>query len=966
MALVSPRSIGTRSGVALAATVGAIAASGALSSGAHAQSAACWGRNLEGQCNPPTNLGSIQSIAGGLYHSIALRTNGSVVCWGSSGEGQTAVPAGLGPASAIASGHLHNLALLSNGTVVAWGRNLEGQSTVPAGLSGVTAVSAGWKHSVALKGDGSVVAWGSNTVGQLNVPATLGVATRIAAGGQHTLALRSNGTVVGWGAGTSSTGVNPHFGQSAPPAGLAGVTAIAGGTLHSAAVRTDGTVACWGLNSSGQCTVPAGLAGVASVVAGNAHTVALRTDGSIVGWGSGTSGQLAPPAGLAPASALFAGGQHSGGIVASAPSIAVVSTTPSTCSLANGAIDVTVTGAAATAWSGPNGFTSSSVDLGGLAAGSYTLTATGPGGSATTTVSVPGTADTAAPTITQFVPTVTRDADTSCNGAAFDFASTVVASDDCTAAGALSVTQTPVAGAILGLGTHAVTITVRDAAGNAATAQATFTVTGTPRPFCTDFDQDGFGDPATIAAFCQEPQGGIFGLLFHRLFERLDLLAVVTRFAVEFAEIFNHHTPLVAGQELHSLLHRSRRLGVLTSGQQGLREHQHQHAILGVIDQRVLPRVDRPLVVSPLKVLLTLVGEDSRTLAVFVVIGLRQRGLGRIGFGQHGTGRVRSRQLGPRFVGGHLRRIAGGQVGRRSSFHRRSNRLLRRNPCGPPAGDDRRDRRRFSHIVSWQFRGRGTQSSKFVTRRVGWDARLWRSGGRGHAGSILRCRGQWRGRSHWGGLSGGTNRLPGAQRGSGLPLGKPIDPRVDLQGRFQLDDLRFDKRGGALRRDRRIVPVGRVDAVVTVGVVVVDVAGGVQHLRRRGRPIVDSPVHQPRQTRPGEAEAQIAIAQRTVDRRDGEGTIPPPEEPGWRGVPTGGVPVPVVPPVASPANGVPAKPARPHIGAPGGIRISPAVTPAPVASPVTPPASVATPPAEGTAPRRAWPEVVGRTEAKEQ
>jgi alpha-tubulin suppressor-like RCC1 family protein len=63
--------------------------------------------------------------------------------------------------TAIAAGGFHSLALKSDGTVVAWGYNDFGQSTVPAGLSGVVAIAGGWFHSLALKSDGTVVAWGA-------------------------------------------------------------------------------------------------------------------------------------------------------------------------------------------------------------------------------------------------------------------------------------------------------------------------------------------------------------------------------------------------------------------------------------------------------------------------------------------------------------------------------------------------------------------------------------------------------------------------------------------------------------------------------------------------------------------------------------------------------------------------------------------------------------------------------------
>src|SRR5204863_8269787 len=80
-----------------------------------------------------------------------------------SSDRQSTVPGGLNGVVAIAAGGNHSLALKSDGTVVAWGGNSSGQSTVPGGLNRVVSVAAGGPHSLALKSDGTVVTWGDTT-----------------------------------------------------------------------------------------------------------------------------------------------------------------------------------------------------------------------------------------------------------------------------------------------------------------------------------------------------------------------------------------------------------------------------------------------------------------------------------------------------------------------------------------------------------------------------------------------------------------------------------------------------------------------------------------------------------------------------------------------------------------------------------------------------------------------------------
>jgi hypothetical protein len=84
--------------------------------------------------------------------------------------------------------------------------------------------------------------------------------------------------------------------------------------------------------------------------------------------------------------------------------------------------------------------------------------------------------DTQAPSIIGCAPPQTNAANLSCQASVPNFAGSVVATDNCTSANALVITQSPMAGTVVGVGTTNVTITVKDAANNPATCQTSFTV----------------------------------------------------------------------------------------------------------------------------------------------------------------------------------------------------------------------------------------------------------------------------------------------------------------------------------------------------------------------------------------------------------------------------------------------------------------------------------------------------------
>jgi hypothetical protein len=95
----------------------------------------------------------------------------------------------LANVTAIAGGANHSVALKSDGTVVCWGDNSQGQSTVPANLTNVVSISAGDNFTLVRRADGSLVSWGLNDLGQATIPTGLANVTGIACGGAHALAL---------------------------------------------------------------------------------------------------------------------------------------------------------------------------------------------------------------------------------------------------------------------------------------------------------------------------------------------------------------------------------------------------------------------------------------------------------------------------------------------------------------------------------------------------------------------------------------------------------------------------------------------------------------------------------------------------------------------------------------------------------------------------------------------------------
>jgi alpha-tubulin suppressor-like RCC1 family protein len=292
---------------------------------------------------------SITQIAAGVWHSLALTSDGRVLAWGDNeygqlGDGTTtssntpvevALPEGV-TVTQIAIGHHYSLAVTSDGRGLGWGWNGYGELgdgtttsrdtpvevALPAGVT-ITQISGQYVHSLAVTSDGRALAWGWNGQGELGdgtttqrltpIEAALppGVTvTQVAAGGNQSLALTSDGGALAWGwngygqlgDGTTTDRYTPV--PVALPPGVT-LTEVAYGSVQALALTSDGRALAWGYNAHGQLgdgtttdrytpvpvALPDGVT-VTQISGGLNHSLALTSDRRALAWGANRSGQL--------------------------------------------------------------------------------------------------------------------------------------------------------------------------------------------------------------------------------------------------------------------------------------------------------------------------------------------------------------------------------------------------------------------------------------------------------------------------------------------------------------------------------------------------------------------------------------------------------------------------------------------------------------------------------------------------
>ena len=304
----------------------------------------------------------LQTLAGGLFASCGIATNGAAFCWGSNIVGQLgAGPTGphVGPMpvaggltfTQVSLGSFATCAVATGGALYCWGdptNSVFGNGTAPGGGLVTTPIAAGngrkftevhvgMGHSCGMS-SGAVYCWGHNAQGQLGtgdtvhhwapVPVSLpsGVTFSSVAVGDvgFNCALTPAGAAYCWGYnGTGGLGTG-----SSSPAYSTDPLLVTGGHVFTAlaaafdgicGLTAAGTVYCWGSGVNGNGSVgneyaptaiSQGSAQFTQISASAQHACGLTAAGAAYCWGDNYEGDLGSGSLTKPAGAVAVTGGH--------------------------------------------------------------------------------------------------------------------------------------------------------------------------------------------------------------------------------------------------------------------------------------------------------------------------------------------------------------------------------------------------------------------------------------------------------------------------------------------------------------------------------------------------------------------------------------------------------------------------------------------------------------------------------
>jgi alpha-tubulin suppressor-like RCC1 family protein len=316
----------------------------------------CWGRGADGRLglgdtedrDAPTRVGGDadwRTVATGVAHTCALKSDGGVWCFGSNSVGQlgqgttdsSAVPLRVplpDQAEQLSSGANTACAVLGSGELYCWGRNWEGNiglNDTHPGVDQLSPVRSGdardWKltgtgdgHTCGVRGVGLLFGWGRNTAANLGLGQADDLqrrsATRIGedddwlsvvSGQDSSCGLRVGGQLFCWGGNSFGNLGLGDTDQRLVPTQVAPSrvwTRIAIDTFHGCGIDADGQLYCWGRGIEGQLgtsdnderLAPELIGeGFAQVAVGRMFSCAVTQDDAISCTGENVAGQLGLP-----------------------------------------------------------------------------------------------------------------------------------------------------------------------------------------------------------------------------------------------------------------------------------------------------------------------------------------------------------------------------------------------------------------------------------------------------------------------------------------------------------------------------------------------------------------------------------------------------------------------------------------------------------------------------------------------
>lgn len=279
-----------------------------------------------------------EKASAGGYHTLAIRSDGTLWAWGSNEYGQLGdgtIENKLSPVqigtdtdwASVSAGQYFSAALKENGHIFLWGINEFGQigngtydnqlTPLQIGTDSWTKVDATQGSIMALRADGTIWAWGNNedyqgginaTDPYLVVPTQIGTAndwSDISMGAFHAFAKKQNGSIYGWGASSCELGNDLDDEITTPQliASSGSGLQIPSAYTHSMGLNANGKLLVAGFNSYGALGIPPtnqwicsftqmGNADWIMIDAGILGSSGIKSDGSLWTWGWNSNGQL--------------------------------------------------------------------------------------------------------------------------------------------------------------------------------------------------------------------------------------------------------------------------------------------------------------------------------------------------------------------------------------------------------------------------------------------------------------------------------------------------------------------------------------------------------------------------------------------------------------------------------------------------------------------------------------------------